>query len=798
MTSVSLSSEQLIQTFNKDLEQILVRITSAETAEDYESALGEGATKLSTSIIEIGKESALRLKNLPKKATKQEILPASIISYLWAADAKSFMLLWRDVLIQQQKAKIMQLDGKVTKAALLKLRQDSKEVLRDAAAEFKACFEDERKFLSTDTKENQRVLNKWSQQHNPWAIYEPQIEQLAKQCREAEVLQNGLQNTTTGFQEIKELIHQTIDSCQEELLFIRRTADKTMGYIEEDIESKPGTVATHLEGLEDEINIPAHFKNFTAALKDKISNLAAKMQVPIDTNGGMVQIKETNFKKNAQQWLDSEVVPILYEIWEITEAAEHSMKMSLVNIRNRAILLSNELKEGKEGTFKKDYYCQPLEAFVKKLDKWGEDIKELEQIIDQRLEESFYVSAIYDAQKSFLPISLQSTLTQFTSGQNKLLEQARTHLTKPTSFIKHFRDTVSEEENLSAAEKIVRTIEDRGFDPKNVQYTSIFQTKGYIGESFWVGRESEFQRVERLIEQWELGYRGSVIVSGERFSGKSLFGDIIANKYFPKRIIRLEPNTHINTDGRKWTTSYDLKEALTYVKNKARQSRSLIWLDDMELWQSPTISLSQNVRSLLEHIDTHSTQFFYMITMSKWLKNHLNKTNVFDKSFQASILLDKMSYEEIQQAILIRHGATHKVLVDEEKEEVSSEAFSKMTTSIYKSSQKNIGDALNRWAASIYQVDTEEVIFKNLGDYQLPDFLNPDSALLLSTIIKEKRTNEYRLRQLFGIAFKEKYSNILQRLISMGILKRELDGMLKIDEKIVNEVGRLLERKKYL
>jgi len=798
MTSALFNSKQLIQNFNHHLDQILANINAAETAEDYESALASGATELGATIKEIGKQSALHLDHLPKKATKEDSLPASIISYLWAADAKSFMLLWRDVLLQQQKAKIMQLDGRVTKAALLQLRQDSKAILESAAAEFKACFEEEKRFLSTETKDNQRVLKKWSAQHNPWSIYEPQIEQLVAQCKEAEIQQNGLQNTTTGFQEIKELIHQTIASCQEELLFIKRTADKTMGYIEEDIESKPSTVATYLEGLENEITIPAHFKNFTADLKVKISNLAAKMQVPIDTNGGMVQIKETNFKKNAQQWLDSEVVPILYEIWEITEAAEHSMEMSLVNIRNRAILLSNELKEGKEGTFKKDYYCQPLEAFVKKVDKWGEDIEELKKIIDQRLEDSFYVSAIYDAKKNFLPISLQSTLTQFTSGQNKLLKQARTQLTKPTSFIKRFKDTVSEEENLSAAEKIVRTIEDRGFDPKNVQYTSIFQTKGYIGESFWVGREPELQHIDRLIEQWELGYRGSVIISGERFSGKSLFGDIIANKYFSKRIIRLEPNTHINMDGRKWTTSYDLKEALTFVKNKARQSRSLIWLDDIELWQSPTIPLSQNVRSLLEHIDTHSTQFFYMIAMSKWLKNHLNKTNVFDKSFQATINLDKMSYEEIQQAILIRHGATHKVLVDEEKEEVSPEAFSQMTASIYKSSQKNIGDALNRWAASIYQVDREEVIFKNLGDYQLPDFLNPDIALLLSSIIKEKRTNEYRLRQLFGIAFKEKYSNILQRLISMGVLKRELDGMLKIDEKIVNELGRLLERKKYL
>ena len=62
----------------------------------------------------------------------------------------------------------------------------------------------------------------------------------------------------------------------------------------------------------------------------------------------------------------------------------------------------------------------------------------------------------------------------------------------------------------------------------------------------------------------------------------------------------------------------------------------------------------------------------------------------------------------------------------------------------------------------------------------------------------EKRTNEYRLRRIFGPAFTEKYAPILQRLIGIGLLRRQLDGWLEINEVLVNELGHLLEDKGYL
>jgi hypothetical protein len=82
--------------------------------------------------------------------------------------------------------------------------------------------------------------------------------------------------------------------------------------------------------------------------------------------------------------------------------------------------------------------------------------------------------------------------------------------------------------------------------------------------------------------------------------------------------------------------------------------------------------------------------------------------------------------------------------------------------------------------------------------YELPDFITPDNAILLSSIMLARKINEYRLRKLFGPVFSDKYRGVLQRLISVGLLRRNTDGWLEITESASNDLGRLLDKKKYL
>ena len=61
-----------------------------------------------------------------------------------------------------------------------------------------------------------------------------------------------------------------------------------------------------------------------------------------------------------------------------------------------------------------------------------------------------------------------------------------------------------------------------------------------------------------------------------------------------------------------------------------------------------------------------------------------------------------------------------------------------------------------------------------------------------------KKTNEYQLRRMLGPQFAVKYQRIVQRLINIGILVRNVDGYLEVNEAVVGEVTELLAHAKYI
>ena len=785
--------------FDVPIEQTIEKTWSHNDWSDYSEALVEGAMVLSQKMIEIGDFSwdQLNVATEQKMADPKVLLPFYVINFLWADRAKEFLVLWRDVFFQQQKAQILFADQKVAEADLQQLKMQSKEAVINAFQDLKRFFDEQMRKIQLSRGGIEKQIDQWKLQANPWQTYRTQLQEVPQQTKVLWQQGEKLEATVEQFEEIRDFVHQTIALCEKEIEGIKKTATETIDYISEHINDKAGKVAIRLEDVEADIKTLNHNKSFSLGLESKLEPISGRTQIYVDTNDGLLQYKEINLQKSVRQWLDSEILPLLYEVWELTESVTNGIKMSLLNIRNRAILLSNESKDGKIQDVKKEEISQPLNAFLKKTITWEQELFGLEDLVKERLREIFRVGNLY-SNDYFLPIALQSTINQLKINQNEWWVKAQSWLSRQIGVVRQYKSSIEGEKLLSISEKIVRYVQSRTPDTNNNQYSSIFLTKGYIGESFWVGRKTELQHIESLIKQWKLGFRGAVILSGQRFSGKSLFGELIANQYFPENTIRLFPNSVINIKGRKLSVGFNIEEALEFIKNYTLNDFPLVWVDDLELWASPNVSLSQNVRSLQKYIDGYSGRIFFVVAMSNWLKAHLDKIYSLNKVFQASINLDRMSLEEVRQAILIRHGATHKILVDKEGNEVTPQQFNKMTKNIYKDANGNVGDSLNQWSYTTRKLDNERVMQEYESPYTLPNFLNPDTTILLAAIMIEKRTNEYRLRKLFGSPFKEKYLNILQRLISVGILVRHLDGWLEINESAANDIGRMLEEKGHL
>lgn len=727
-----------------------------------------------------------------------------LINYVWAPEAKSFLLLWRDVFFEMQKGYLLLADGAAGEDNLKSLNKQSEAALLSAARSLRGFFERMSQHESKRWQPSrQRRMDDWRLQKNPWPVYREQFSSITGQV--AHLLEQYRESSAAVavFKDIRRETEKLAAACRADILEVHSKVDQTTALLAEEDTSttgespKPGKISGRLEALAGKVQAQPRLQSFSIALEELQNSLPEKMQLALDVQGGLLEVLDLNLRKRCLQWLESEVLPPAYEAWEITENTINGLKVALSNIRNRLILLSTE---GKDSDVKWEMaeLLQPIEAFRNKLLASEEQLSVLIDTIEQRLEGEFRFSAVFDTSRIFLPAPSQSALSRFRLRRYRWLDRLQAWWSSQVKAVRRIRKAAEQEENLSTSEKVVRYIQSRTITDDNSHYAAIFQAKGYVGESFWAGREDEMQHIEKIIANWKKGFRGAVSVTGKRFSGKSFFGEMVANRFFPENTIRVSPGTVIKVQGRKLEVEYDLEKALEFIRKNTLNERPLVWIDGLELWWSPAVTLNENVRALRRYIDAYSGNIFFLVSLSNALSYHLQQLHNVGSLFQAELNMDFMPANAVREAILIRHGATHTALLNEQLQEASPQQFNRLASRVHRAANGNIGEALLRWALSMQRVDENSVFILSPPEYALPDFLNPDMAVLLSAILMQKRTNEYQLRKLMGPPFSEKYVNILRRLLSVGLLTRHPNGWLEINEVAANAVGRLLDQKDYI
>jgi hypothetical protein len=650
--------------------------------------------------------------------------------------------------------------------------------------------------------QQERQLASWRLQKNPWPVYKEQLEEIGRQGLELRSLFLDLEKTLDHFQNIEKKIDQSIAHYEKDLDEILKRIKKAIQYINEHTveaeEPRPGRIAPFLEDMEARLHSMGRSQDFTNQLDEEAQRLAGKQRVPVSVQLGYVQFKEIDFKKTVLQYLESEILPSLYEIWETAGRIQEEEKNVLLNIRNRTLLLSNEVKEGRKPDAEQLDLTPPLRSFSEKTEKVQEEVQQLKDLIADRMRAEYRFSILFHPTRPFLPIPLQYSLNNLMIDQDQVLVRTRQWLSGQLERFQQFRKRVEIEDTLSWSEKTVRYIQSRRVHPNNSHYSSIFLAKGYVGESFWVGRTVQMQHAENLIQNWNQGFRGAATLSGRRLSGRTFFGELFSNRFFPDQTILVRPAQEMVLPGRRFQIGYDLEEALQLIRKYCLNNRPLVWIDDLELWSDIDVPFGKNVKTLLKFIDDYSNRMFFLVSMTNWARDRIYQFHEAEKVFQTDLNLDRMPPNEIGEALLIRHGATHKPLIDANGQEVNPGRFRKMVGKVLSVADGNIGDALHLWAASIQKAEEEQVRFHFRSHYPLPDAFETDSLLILSTVLLEKQTNEYRLSKLFGPAFAKSYNNTLQRLLNIGLLERQLNGWLEINPLAVNDVAKVLYRRKYL
>ncbi len=775
--------DPLLHEFEHRAIHLITEAFSSETQETtHISLLADGLVELSEQASEIG---SLAYRHL--LSPDPERFEDYLITFDWSERVKYFLLLWRDVLFEEHKTFLRVSDGDVS----LKSFQEQKTKSRDLLFELSNDLKNYLEATKRATPNHEKVRDTWYLQTNPWPVYQVQFAQFQEQAKELRRQFEALWNSSGAYVVINSHFIdtfnnylETVEQVKAEIISIRE------GIKEKGNEPISMEVVNQLEEVDRKILISSKLGKFNADLNDQIQELPKKMKVNVCLNNGSLQYKDLDIRQSTREWLESEVMSEVYEFFQISNNIHSRLNLAIENIRN---LIQNERLE--DQPHPTGDILQILQNLTKNLDKSGENILGLREDVKGQLGKTLGVSKVF--QEDFLSLSFQSTINQYRRYKIAWWEKLKMWIKEKGYFIKQYRKSIREEEVMSVSEKIVRVVRARTVQADNLHYTNIFMTRGYIGSSFWVGRTDELNHISTQIENWQLGYRGALLLTGKRFSGKTLLGQLVNHNYFGDNAISLNPENRITLQGRTFETTMDLGASLDFVLKYA-QEPTMIWIDDLELWQDDKITLSQNVRRLIRAIDQNAGRIFFMVSTSNWLYNQLKQWFDIEKIFQTEITLDRMSLEDIKKAVLIRHSATHMQLINANGEEFTSKELDKLVTRLYRISEGNIGQVMHHWAALMHKYNDEKVQPHSETMFTLPNFITPDIAVLLRSIMIERRTNEYRLRKYLGPTFKNVYRPILQRAMNLGVVQRNMNGWLEVNPMVVNEVGRLLDEQQYL
>jgi uncharacterized protein YjgD (DUF1641 family) len=737
--------------------------------------------------------------------TQSETLHHKLMTFEWPAGAKRFSMLWRNILIELERAYVLKQEGLCTEVEIDVLAKAGKEKLQAATRHWLGDFNDRLSALEGDQKEAEKQLYSWNLQDNPWPTYRTQLLQLIDQMNKLHADFSVRMKASTTLVKLSRALRDRQIQYAEDIDRIKATANAAIAVID-DVEGGDAAAVSlaRLEALDPSERLTGSVEDTARITNGIIDQLPNRVMLYVNSPSGHMQYRDINLERQTAQWISAEILPTLNQEARLAEQSLADLLRTLIDVRNRIQLAKEHARTGQKAVddnadeIDLGYLKSPIRAMLKRVERAELEVEKFSTRTTTKIHEQLRLSRVYDPKLNFLEVSFEAGISQVKRTQDALLNRFGAWLIDQKNSFLNLRSRVEEEEKLSVGEKIVRTIRSRKLDPKNANYTSVVVTRGFIGEAFHAGRVHELERAKNAIMAWKDGFRGSIALTGQRYCGKTHFAELLASRFFEEATLHLSPNKMLEIGGRKLKLGTDLGTALDFVKKNTVNKQYLVLIDDLELWSDTDDGLAIDADDLRETMDEVSGRLFFIVAMGNWTFANLDGGLGLASSFQLEINLDTMPLKDFKNTVLIRHAATHVKMIDAKGEPISESALRDHAEEVFRAARGNVGDGLRRWAQSVVCENSNIVRVRPTPNYALPNFLDVSIGLVLSAVKKERYTSEYELRKRFGPAFDKHYRPVVRRLIRLDVLLRHRTGTLSINPVVSNEVGRLLQRDGYL
>ena len=707
-----------------------------------------------------------------------------LLQYVLSESFKDLIIIHRDVLLQLQIGHHKTIENIASSAALQNLVDESIALLVNAINYVTSTIEKEVKSINkTNTK---KIIAAKTRHHlSPWKVYQEQFNILLSQFSQIINTNKKTIKNIEIFNEIRNDTNSIIEKIGLESQVLLEISTNAIAVIKGNENSKE--IVSWIEKSLTQISANDAKANveFTTAIESKINNLES-YAIPIGTNEGYLLEKKIDFNKSVKKWMDYNLLPLLSDVWEQNNSINNFIKHSLLNLKS-------SLNLGKENNNLIHLDTQ-IEAYKNTKNTLQENIERQNSIVAQiksLLVKEFLVCNSYNSNE-FLDVSIQNSLNQYTVETGNILVTIQKGFKNLIAKFNQSYDKVVLENPQANLEKAANCIAQRMFKEANAHYDTLFLNKKFIGDLFLVTRTQQENKLKDTVAQWNDGFNKSILVLGNNLSGKSTFLENTSDIFADQKILKLSPNDTITIEGRKLKTSNDLKDALNAVKNNSFSQKRILVIDDLELWRDDMFSLLNNTRALINFIESESDNVLVIVSTNPSMCAHLNKRSNFSNAFSTHIDLNKSTLEEICKAVLVRHGATHRTLINSNNEPLSDTQIVAHVTKLCKKYNNNLGEVLQSWTYGTTVTENGSIQYQENAT-SFPDFFTREEIIILKYTLLYNYSNEKMFKSFIGANYETNFKSGLKRLLNNKVLIRDDNGFLKINPVINYDIYQILK-----
>ena len=352
-------------------------------------------------------------------------------------------------------------------------------------------------------------------------------------------------------------------------------------------------------------------------------------------------------------------------------------------------------------------------------------------------------------------------------------------------------------ESVSPKEKVIENL------PQ--YYKKLFSGRSSISEDFWISRQNDEDMFQSGINRINSGYKGGIMITGDRNSGKTAFCRYTASKLFRKeKIYHLFPiytgsvqiSDFIAELSKLTSTQGDLHEIMN-----EQEPGSVFIIHDLELWWERSLDGCEVIKLLMNLIREYSKKIVFIVNMNPFAYDLIDKMVSLQEVFISIIHLSPFDSKDIEKMIMRRHRSSGLkfVLNKNEEEELSDIRMANLFNKYFSLSEGNPGTALKAWLVNIVKVSGNNIImnYPHLPDTKILSELDDDWKTVLIQLILHKRLTYAKLEKIF-LHDHTRIHGIISSLLRTGMIEERNEDLFIVNTFIEPHLIRILKREELL